>query len=198
MIAPRASRCRPSCVRALEEEAEIQASLRVEGEAVTGAEVAAQRLRDQSAEARTSCARSPRDSSCRRVTRPTSGRGYRLRDGLRGPSLRPRPRPSAPNALGGEPLGEEQEHALRARLERLVRRREQLGPVNPLAGQEYAEAIAHVEELEERRTDLETALRELRAGDPGNRSPDTRDLQRDILGRGPQLRGACRRRVPRG
>jgi chromosome segregation protein len=34
--------------------------------------------------------------------------------------------------------------------------------VNPLAGQEYAEAIAHVEELEERRTDLETALRELR------------------------------------
>jgi chromosome segregation protein len=62
-----------------------------------------------------------------------------------------------------EPLGEEQEQALRARLERLARRREQLGPVNPLAGQEYAEAIAHVEELEERRTDLETALRELRA-----------------------------------
>ncbi len=62
-----------------------------------------------------------------------------------------------------EPLGEEQEQALRARLERLARRREQLGPVNPLAQEEYAEAIAHVEELEERRTDLETALRELRA-----------------------------------
>ncbi|HTD57734.1 MAG TPA: AAA family ATPase, partial [Solirubrobacteraceae bacterium] len=61
-----------------------------------------------------------------------------------------------------EPLGEEQEQALRARLERLARRREQLGPVNPLAGQEYAEALAHVEELEERRTDLETALRELK------------------------------------
>jgi chromosome segregation protein len=61
-----------------------------------------------------------------------------------------------------EPLGEEQIQALRARLERLARRREQLGPVNPLAGQEYAEALAHVQELEERRTDLETALRELR------------------------------------
>ncbi|HTA15621.1 MAG TPA: AAA family ATPase, partial [Solirubrobacteraceae bacterium] len=60
-------------------------------------------------------------------------------------------------------VGEEQEQALRARLERLARRREQLGPVNPLAQEEYAEAIAHVEELEERRTDLETALRELRA-----------------------------------
>ena len=62
-----------------------------------------------------------------------------------------------------EPLGEDQEQALRSRLERLARRREQLGPVNPLAQDEYAEAVAHVEELEERRTDLETALRELRA-----------------------------------
>ncbi len=35
--------------------------------------------------------------------------------------------------------------------------------MNPLAQDEYAEAVAHVEELEERRTDLETALRELRA-----------------------------------
>ena len=51
--------------------------------------------------------------------------------------------------------------ALHTRLERLARRREQLGPVNPLAGQEYADAMAHVEELERQRTDLETALREL-------------------------------------
>ena len=34
-----------------QEEADIQTRLRVEGEAVTGAEVAAQRLRDQAAEA---------------------------------------------------------------------------------------------------------------------------------------------------
>jgi len=33
--------------------------------------------------------------------------------------------------------------------------------VNPLAQQEYAEAIEHVEELEQRREDLEAALREL-------------------------------------
>ncbi len=58
--------------------------------------------------------------------------------------------------------GEEAE-ALRARVERLARRREQLGPVNPLAKAEYDEALAHVEALERQRTDLETALRELRA-----------------------------------
>jgi chromosome segregation protein len=60
-----------------------------------------------------------------------------------------------------EPLPAEQRAALEARLERLARRREQLGPVNPLAQQEYAEAVEHVEELERQRTDLETALREL-------------------------------------
>ena len=53
--------------------------------------------------------------------------------------------------------------ALGHAVERLTRRREQLGPVNPLAQEEYAEAVAHVEEIEGRRTDLETALRELRA-----------------------------------
>ena len=52
---------------------------------------------------------------------------------------------------------------LNARMERLERRREQLGPVNPLAQDEYAEALAHVEELEQQRGDLETAMRELRA-----------------------------------
>jgi chromosome segregation protein len=60
-----------------------------------------------------------------------------------------------------EPLAEEEREALAARLERLARRREQLGPVNPLAQEEYAEALAHVEELERQREDLETALREL-------------------------------------
>jgi chromosome segregation protein len=157
------------------EEAEIQTSLRVEGEAVTGAEVAAQRLRDHAAEAL---------EELRTVSE-------RLELPL--PSIatseRPDPAQSASQLVGSgdadgdaeqakdtkvdggeatsddapEPLSEEQQQALRARLERLARRREQLGPVNPLAQQEYAEAIAHVEELEERRDDLETALRELRA-----------------------------------
>jgi chromosome segregation protein len=50
---------------------------------------------------------------------------------------------------------------LEARIERLARRRESLGPVNPLAQQEYEEAIAHVEELETQRADLEAAMAEL-------------------------------------
>ncbi|MCW3003167.1 MAG: hypothetical protein JWQ20_2465, partial [Conexibacter sp.] len=61
-----------------------------------------------------------------------------------------------------EPLPTEEAVQLRQRIERLVKRREQLGPVNPLAKQEYDEAVAHVDELERQRTDLETALRELR------------------------------------
>ncbi|MBJ7330750.1 MAG: AAA family ATPase [Solirubrobacteraceae bacterium] len=61
-----------------------------------------------------------------------------------------------------EALAEEKVHELKQRIERLARRREQLGPVNPLAKAEYDEAVAHVEELEMQRTDLETALRELK------------------------------------
>jgi chromosome segregation protein len=60
-----------------------------------------------------------------------------------------------------QPLTDEERQTLDARLERVARRREQLGPVNPLAQEEYAEAVAHVEELEAQRADLETALREL-------------------------------------
>ncbi len=155
-----------------QEEAEIQASLRVEGEAVTGAEVAAQRLRDQTAEAQEEL----RDVSGRlELPMPAMAAPQRPEsaqpesegpDSDQGESDERGPEQRGPESPGTaemvEALGEEQEQALRARLERLARRREQLGPVNPLAGQEYAEAIAHVEELEERRTDLETALRELR------------------------------------
>ena len=61
-----------------------------------------------------------------------------------------------------EPLPAGERDNLAGRIERLQRRREQLGPVNPLAQDEYAEAIAHVEELEARREDLEDALRELK------------------------------------
>ena len=50
---------------------------------------------------------------------------------------------------------------LEGRIERLARRREQLGPVNPLAAREYEEAVEHVEELEVQRKDLEGALAEL-------------------------------------
>jgi chromosome segregation protein len=67
--------------------------------------------------------------------------------------------------LGAEPAEHELDDIERAdlegRIERLRRRREQLGPVNPLAKHEYDEAVAHVEELESQREDLETAMREL-------------------------------------
>jgi chromosome segregation ATPase len=60
-----------------------------------------------------------------------------------------------------EPLGDEARADIERKLERLTRRREQLGPVNPLAQREYEEALARVEELEHQREDLETALAEL-------------------------------------
>jgi chromosome segregation protein len=60
-----------------------------------------------------------------------------------------------------EALPETERATLLTRIERLQRRREQLGPVNPLAQEEYKEALEHVEELERQREDLETALREL-------------------------------------
>jgi chromosome segregation protein len=61
-----------------------------------------------------------------------------------------------------EPLPEAERADLRTRIERLQRRREQIGPVNPLAQAEYKEALEHVEELEVQREDLEGALRELK------------------------------------
>jgi len=65
-------------------------------------------------------------------------------------------------ALPGEdPLSEADRDALLARVERLARRREQLGPVNPLAADEYREALERADELEAQRSDLEAAIREL-------------------------------------
>jgi len=60
-----------------------------------------------------------------------------------------------------EALEPEQREGLAARIERLARRREQLGPVNPLAEREYEEAREYVDGLEAQRRDLETAMREL-------------------------------------
>jgi len=60
-----------------------------------------------------------------------------------------------------EALGKEERDEIEVKLERLARRREQLGPVNPLAEGEYEEALAHVESLETQRSDLESALAEL-------------------------------------
>jgi chromosome segregation protein len=58
-------------------------------------------------------------------------------------------------------LTPEERTEIEARLERLERRRERIGPVNPLAEGEYQEALEHVEDLERQRKDLEAALAEL-------------------------------------
>jgi chromosome segregation ATPase len=60
-----------------------------------------------------------------------------------------------------EPVSEEERSEIERKLERLQRRREQLGPVNPLAEREYEQARERVGELEHQREDLETALAEL-------------------------------------
>jgi len=113
-----------------QEEAGLQERLRKASEAVTGAEVRAQQVRDRSAE-----------------------HGAELERLAQRLGFEPTPAEEALDEGARDELG--------ARIERLARRREQLGPVNPLAKQEYEEAVAHVEELEAQRRDLESALAEL-------------------------------------
>jgi chromosome segregation protein len=112
------------------EEAELQGRLKQASESVTGAEVAAQQVRDSAADVQ------------RELATIAAALGLEAEPAT-------------------EALPEEERAELDARLERLNRRREQLGPVNPLAKQEYDEAVAHVEELETQRADLESALAEL-------------------------------------
>ena len=71
--------------------------------------------------------------------------------------------PSATNRPPPAPLDDSERAAIEEKLGRLGRRREQLGPVNPLAEREYEQALAHVEDLETQRVDLETALAELQS-----------------------------------
>jgi chromosome segregation protein len=63
--------------------------------------------------------------------------------------------------IATEALGEEARAEIDRKLERLERRRAQIGPVNPLAEQEYDEAREHVEALQAQREDIERSLREL-------------------------------------
>jgi chromosome segregation protein len=63
----------------------------------------------------------------------------------------------------GEPLPPEEAAGLAARLERLERRRESLGAVNPLAAEEYEAEKQRSGELVAQCDDLERSLRELRS-----------------------------------
>jgi chromosome segregation protein len=112
------------------DEAEAQSLLRVAGEAVTRAEVAAQQARDAAGD--------------------VTGQLQELAEEL---GLEAKPAATA--------LAEEDRAAVQARIDRLSRRREQLGPVNPLARAEYEEAVERVEDLANQRADLESALAEL-------------------------------------
>ena len=60
-----------------------------------------------------------------------------------------------------EPLAEEERAELDRKLARLARRREQIGPINPLAEREYEEAKEQVDELRAQREDVEQAIAEL-------------------------------------
>jgi chromosome segregation protein len=64
-----------------------------------------------------------------------------------------------PPAAGA--MSEEERAEIDRKLERLDRRRAQIGPVNPLAEREYEEAVDHVEQLQAQREDTERAMREL-------------------------------------
>jgi chromosome segregation ATPase len=64
-------------------------------------------------------------------------------------------------AAAEQPLSEGERVEIERRLERLERRRAQIGPVNPLAEREYEEAREHVESLQVQREDTERGLREL-------------------------------------
>ena len=112
-------------------EAELHGELRLIAERVTEAEVRAASLRDRREEA---------EAEWERIVAKLE--------------LDPAPEPERARATTSG-------RRVEAAIERLIRRREQLGPVNPLAEGEYEQAKEHVEELEAQREDLEKALTEL-------------------------------------
>ena len=65
------------------------------------------------------------------------------------------------DAAGVEPVDGGDHDELAAKLERIERRREQLGQVNPLAREEYEAEKERLDELTRQRADLEASLREL-------------------------------------
>ncbi|MHB1382536.1 MAG: AAA family ATPase, partial [Thermoleophilia bacterium] len=60
-----------------------------------------------------------------------------------------------------EAATEDELEEVESHVERLMRRRELIGPVNPLAQQEYEEMLERQQFLEEQRSDLEKSLKEL-------------------------------------
>ena len=139
------------------EEAEIQTRLRAVGDLVTEAEVAAQRLRDQARESELE-----RKGLAERLGLALSEAGETA-DSRDRSGASPVERAVGSATVDGGGLDEEQVRVLLARVERLARRREQLGPVNPTgAGGVRGGGGSRGGDGGAAR-DLETALRELRA-----------------------------------
>ncbi|MGH2982370.1 MAG: chromosome segregation SMC family protein [Solirubrobacterales bacterium] len=162
---------------------QLQAQVRAAREALEGLG-AAVRSRVESAEARLTGAGDDGDAIAEEM-RACSQREYELQSQMKAASdafteaeveaahLRDRRAEAArvleaiAAKLGGEvapvtePLSEAEREEIDRRLERLDRRRAQIGPVNPLAEREYEEAREHAEELKAQREDAERAIAEL-------------------------------------
>ncbi len=95
-----------------------------------------------------------------------------------------------------EALSEEARAEIDRRLERLERRRAQIGPVNPLAEQEYEEAREHVESLQAQREDIERVDARAGVADPRHRRGDQARLRGDLRGDGQELRRDGRAPLP--
>ena len=95
-----------------------------------------------------------------------------------------------------EPLEPEKRADLEGRIERLARRREQLGPVNPLAAQEYEEAVAARRGARDPAQGPGGRAGRADGPDQGDRPAHPRELRGDVRGRGQELRGGGRPPVP--
>jgi chromosome segregation ATPase len=112
-------------------EYELQAEIKAVSDELTKAEVEAAHLGDRRAEAE----------------RELASIGERIGEASLAPAA--------------HPLTEGERAEIDRRLERLERRRGQIGPVNPLAEREYEEAREQVESLQLQREDTERGMREL-------------------------------------
>ena len=96
-----------------------------------------------------------------------------------------------------EALSAEERDQIERKLERLARRREALGPVNPLAEQEYSDALAHVGRARGAAAGPGIGARGAPGPDPRHRPQDPGRLRGDLRGDRAKLRGADRAPLPR-
>ena len=95
-----------------------------------------------------------------------------------------------------EALSDEEREQIERKLERLARRREALGPVNPLAEQEYSEALAHVGRARGAAAGPGVGAGRAPGPDPRHRPQDPGRLRGDVRGDRAKLRGADRAPLP--